>query len=256
MDRKDYWNRSYLEYWKSRVDEVAAPGDGSTIVAGDAKTVGAALYEEAFRDYLVRPGSVLDVGCAWGRMFGLFKSFGMKVAGIDISRAMIEQARADWGNSSDVLSLHECEAESICFGDGQFDNVACLAVFDATYQHLALAEFMRVLRLDGMLFLTGKNDRYAVDDTVAAQAEAGARAKQHPNFFTDTVSMLDQLRRQGHSVVATWFFERRGDFGARRFSREMPESFYEYFVVVRKSAPHGPFRPFSDATSKSFRQLP
>jgi SAM-dependent methyltransferase len=255
MQRKDYWNRSYLEYWKSRVDEVVLPAKGSAIIAGDAVTVGADLYKQAFSQFLGEPGSLLDVGCAWGRMFGLFKSFGMKVSGIDISGAMIDQARADWEGDPSVSSLQECEAEEICFSEGEFDNVACLAVFDATFQHLALAEFIRVLRLDGLLFVTGKNDNYLPDDRMAVDAEVGARLKGHPNFFTDTPGMLEQLRAHGHRIEAAWFFERRGDFGAMKIEREMPPSFYEYFVVVRKKAPHGSFQPLSAAMSKTFSRI-
>ena len=253
-NRKEYWNRSYLEYWKSRVDETIQPGRESTIIQGDAKTEDDAVYDEVFRMHPPRPGSVLDVGCAWGRMFPLFRRVGLKISGIDISKAMIDQATIDWGTDPAVESLHECEAEKICHDDGKFDNVACLAVFDATYQHLALSEFLRVLRIDGLLFLTGKHDSYPDDDVLAMQAEVGARGKNHPNYFTDTPAMISQLRAQGHEIVATYFFQRRGDFGALQFVRDMPQSFYEYFLVIRKAAPAGAFEPFSSDFSRTFRR--
>ncbi|MEO7547351.1 MAG: class I SAM-dependent methyltransferase [Ramlibacter sp.] len=253
-DRKDYWNRSYLEYWKSRVDETAAPGQESGIVAGDAKTEDDDVYETIFRRHPFQPGSVLDVGCAWGRMFPLLKKFGLKISGIDISKAMIDQAQADWGQDPQIEAMLECEAEIIAFADEKFDNVACLAVFDATFQHRALQEFLRVLRPDGFLYLTGKNDLYPADDTRAMQAEIGARGKNHPNFFTDTASMLRQLQAQGQQVVAQYYFPRRGDFGTLNVAQEMPEAFYEYFIVVQKKAAQGAFQPFSDAFSKTFKQ--
>ena len=253
-ERKEYWNRSYLEYWKSRVDEAAPGGQPSAVIAGDAATEDDAVYEAVFREHPPRAGSVLDVGCAWGRMFGVFKRMGLKITGVDISQAMIEQARVNWSGDADVVELRECEAEGIPFADGQFDNVACLAVFDATYQDQALAQYLRVLRTDGLLFLTGKNDFYPDDDTLAMQAEIGARGKGHPNYFTDTASMLAQLKAQGQAVLATYFFARRGDFGAFKFTREMPERYYEYFVVVQKKAQPQPFMPFSDSRSRTFRE--
>ena len=64
MDRKDYWDRAYLEYWKQRVDESSRAGGESTVIAGDSKTEGDEVYEMMFNRHPMRPGSVLDVGCA------------------------------------------------------------------------------------------------------------------------------------------------------------------------------------------------
>lgn len=255
MDRKDYWNRSYLDYWRERVNESSRQGGESTVLTGDAKTEDDEVYEKIFTRHPMNQGSVLDVGCAWGRMFSVFKKFGLKITGIDISKAMIEDAQKNFGNDPSVLSLHECEAEKLPFKDGEFDNVACLAVFDATYQHLALAEFLRVLRMDGFLYLTGKNDTYPKDDTLAIAAEEGARKKSHPNYFTDTVVMLQGLREQGQRIVATYFLPRRGDFGKFRYVEDIPESFYEYFIVIQKKAQASVFPQFSDSMSKTFRKL-
>ncbi|MDD5041837.1 MAG: class I SAM-dependent methyltransferase [Candidatus Peribacteraceae bacterium] len=256
MDRKQYWNRAYLEYWKRRVDESASAGRESTVVAGDVKTEGDEVYEMIFSRHPPHLGSVLDVGCAWGRMFRVFKTMDLRITGIDISKAMIDQATADWGKDPSVDGLYEGEAESMPFRENLFDNVACLAVFDALYQDRALAEFFRVLRMDGLLYLTGKNDTYPMDDDPAIRAEAGARAKHHPNYFTDTAEMLRQIREHGHMVLATYFFPRRGDFGRLHAVTGMPDAFYEYFVVIQKKAQHGLFQPFSDSASKTFLRLP
>lgn len=255
MNRKDYWNRSYLEYWKKRVAESGREGEESTVVAGDAKTEDDEVYELIFSRYPMRRGSVLDVGCAWGRMFPLFKKLGQKITGIDISKAMIEEAKQNFGRDPLVEGLTECEAESLPFADERFDNVACLAVFDATYQHRALTEFLRVLKTGGLLYLTGKNDTYCKDDEMASKAEEGARKKGHPNYFTDTRRMLHELKRAGQSVAATYFFPRRGDFGKQNYLTDMPEKFYEYFIVIEKRAPALSFQPFSDSVSKTFREL-
>ncbi len=251
-NRKEYWNRSYLEYWKKRVAESGKEGEGSMVISGDAKTEDDEVYECIFSRHPMRRGSVLDVGCAWGRMFPVFKKFGQKITGIDISAAMIEEAKKSFGNDPFVVDLRECEAESLPFADGQFDNVACLAVFDATYQNNALAEFLRVLKVGGFLYLTGKNDIYEADDTRAQSAEEGARKKGHPNYFTDTRLMLKLLTARGQDIVATYFFRRRGDFGALRSVTNIPEKFYEYFIIIQKNAPAIAFPPFSDTLSKTF----
>lgn len=139
--RKQYWNSSYMEYWKSRVEESTKPGTESAVIEGDSKTEGDEVYEMVFANTPMNPGTVLDVGCAWGRMFPVLKKLGMQISGIDISEAMINDAKQHWANDPSVDELHESPAESMPFTDGAFDNVACLAVFDATYQHEALTEF-------------------------------------------------------------------------------------------------------------------
>lgn len=253
MKRKEYWNRSYLEYWKQRVAESDPHGGESTVIAGDVKTEDDTVYEAVFAKYPLRKGKVLDVGCAWGRMFPFWKKFELCITGVDISGAMIEEARKNYGHDSAVECLLECEAEQLPFPDGAFDNVACLAVFDATYQHRALKEFLRVLHTAGLLYLTGKNDTYEKTDDKAIQAEEGARRKGHPNYFTETRHMLSFIKTQGHRLVASYFFPRRGDFGKRHFITTMPEEFYEYFVVIEKSGPVASFPPFSKSISRTFR---
>ncbi len=256
-DRKQYWNQSYLDYWKSRVDESTGSDRESGIVSGDLKTEGDEVYEDIFAKHPPHPGTILDVGCAWGRMFPVFKKLGLKITGIDISKAMIDQAKKDFGNDPAVELMLETEAESLgMFKDNQFDNVACLAVFDALYQNKALAEFLRVLKMDGYLYLTGKNDNYPDDDDPAYRAEVGARGKNHPNYFTDAPKMIEMIKEQGHTILGTYFYERRGDFGSMKAVTTMPAKFYEYFIVVQKKAPHEAFEPFSDAFSKTFKRLP
>ncbi|HCB35033.1 MAG: hypothetical protein A2W52_01065 [Candidatus Taylorbacteria bacterium RIFCSPHIGHO2_02_49_25] len=253
MNRKDYWNRSYLEYWKRRVAESGKEGETSNVISGDAKTEDDAVYEFIFEKHPMQKGSVLDVGCAWGRMFPVFKKLRQRITGVDISRAMIEEARKDFAGDTSVEGLYEAPAEELPFPDGKFDNVACLAVFDATFQDKALYEFLRVLKTNGMLYLTGKNDAYEDDDALALNAEEGARKKNHPNYFTDTKAMLRQLEKQGQKIIASYFFPRRGDFGKLNYVTDMPQKFYEYFLVVRKKASSKPFKPFSDSMSKTFR---
>lgn len=252
MDRKTYWNETYLAYWKARVAESKEAGD-SSVVSGDARTEGDEIYERIFSDHPFRPGTLLDIGCAWGRTFGIFKGAGLRISGVDISSAMIEAARKNWAGDDDIDQLEEAEAEDLPFADGSFDNVTCLGVFDATRQNESLGEMLRILRPHGLLYLTGKNHRYHDDDTLAADAEVGARKKRHPNFFTDTANMIGQLAAQGHKTVAGYYFPRRGDFATLSYLADIPSHFYEYCLVVEKGAGGHRFQPFSDDFSTTFR---
>lgn len=256
-ERKQYWNTKYLEYWRARVEE-AGSGE-SQVVAGDKKTEDDSVYARIFADNPFRPGSILDVGCAWGRMFPMYLSAGLAVSGVDISSAMVDEARRLWGNQTGIDTLDEAIAEQLPFANDTFDNLVCVATFDATEQHLALTEFFRVLKPGGMLIVTGKNAHYWPDDQAAIDAERGARAKGHPNFFTDTGNLLEQLNQQAHTLSSNYYFLRRGDFAEFVYASALPERFYEFCLIIHKSTKPvdsstagATFLPFSHAYSQTF----
>lgn len=248
--RKLYWNESYYRYWKSRVDEAGV--GSSKVIEGDASTEGDEVYRDIFSRYGFNPGRVLEVGCAWGRMFPLYLEHGLKLSAVDISTAMVEAARKAWSGREGVESISESPAESLPFDDGAFDNLSCIATFDATFQNVALTEFLRVTRPGARIYFTGKHDLYHPEDSAALDAEVGARRKNHPNFFTDTGRMLDLLREQGHRIDALLCFPRRGDFARASFVTEPPEFFYEYMVILTRGECSKPLPGFSSTHSRTF----
>lgn len=253
MDRKTYWNEAYYEYWKRRTEEGPISGP-SAIVPGDVRTQADDVYGRVFAQIPFAEGRLLDVGCAWGRLFPLYLERPVAVHGVDISSAMITAARDAWAGHDRIEYLGEAEAEALPFENGYFQNVVCIAVFDATNQSVALEEFFRVLAPRGFLYLTGKNTHYHRDDDLAISAEEGARRKGHPNFFTDYERMIAQINAAGHEVVASWRFARRGDFSTFTVAAETETLFYEWFVVVRKcdSDVCNVFQPFSSDVSRTF----
>ena len=251
--RKNYWNKEYLEYWRSRVNEA---GTGrSKVILDDPNTEDDAVYENIFDRHGFCKGNLLDVGCAWGRMFPLFIGHGLVISGVDISKAMIEVAKEEWQNNIDIKELRESSAEELPFADESFDNLACLAVLDATYQNLALTEFLRVTKPGAHIYITGKNDLYFQNDKEAYAAEVGARKKNHPNFFTDTKQLIQLLQKQGHILEQGYFFLRRGDFAAFKYQHKMPKRFYEYLLVITRSDTYEILPEISDAYSKTFKEL-
>jgi ubiquinone/menaquinone biosynthesis C-methylase UbiE len=250
--RKNYWNEQYLEYWKSRVDEA---GTGkSQIIPGDSNTEENSIYDGVFKTYGFNPGNLLEVGCAWGRMFPIYLSFGLEISAVDISKAMIDAASEAWQGKENIHQLLEAPAEELPFPEEQFDNLACLAVLDATYQNQAITEFLRVTKPGARIYFTGKNDHYYSDDHEAYNAEVGARQKKHPNFFTDTHLLIKLLEDQGHKLEQAFFFPRRGDFASFRYE-QMPERFYEYFLVLTRGETYVPLPVISDAYSKTFKEI-
>ncbi len=254
QERKNYWNEKYYEYWKSRVDEAGGEVDESAIIQGDSKTEDDSVYEEVFEAHPFLKGNLLEVGCAWGRMFRVYQQYGVEIHGVDISKAMIDAAKKIYTDDPQIKSIQESEAEKVPFDDAFFDNLSCLATFDATFQKETLREFLRVLKMGGNLYLTGKGADYPADDQQAMDAEIGARGKGHPNFFTDVPRMVDLLQKNGHRIQASYYYPRRGDFGRNHYETQIPDKFYEWFLVIQKGSDQIDFDDFADSHSNTFRQ--
>ncbi|MCX5386992.1 bifunctional 2-polyprenyl-6-hydroxyphenol methylase/3-demethylubiquinol 3-O-methyltransferase UbiG [Streptomyces sp. NBC_00083] len=111
---------------------------------------------DAFTALLPDPsGPVLDAGCAFGRDTALLAARGVAVTGIDLSEPFLARAR----ELHPGLAFRRMDVCRLDFDDASFAGVWC----QATLLHLkdehvkgALAEFRRVLRLGGALFVSFK----------------------------------------------------------------------------------------------------
>ena len=254
MDRKKYWNKTYVDYWHERVNETKVMGEKSSVISNDFKTEPDSVYRDIFEKDKFVPGSILDVGCAWGRMFNLYYGYNLDVYGVDISDVMIKECINNWQKNDNINNFKISEAEKIPFPDNHFNNIVCFATFDATYQDKALKEFFRVLKPEGNLYLTGKNSRYHGDDESAIAAEIGARKKVHPNYFTDTPNMIDQVLSHNNILINSYFFERRGDFSKFNYKSSIPKYFYEYLLIFKKKELKNNFKSFSNMFSDTYNE--
>ena len=112
-----------------------------------------------------------------------------------------------------------------------------------------------MLKIDGKLFISGKNFNYFENDEQALIAEVAARKKGHPNFFTETKSMIDQIILNNNVLIDQYFFERRGDFEKFNYKKEIPERFYEYLLIFRKRNNVFTLSPFSNKYSSTFKKI-
>ena len=252
--RESYWNESYANYWQKRVNESSEDGP-STIHEGDSKTEGDWVYKKLFQDNIFNPGSILDVGCAWGRMFEIYIKNNLEIYGADISEFMIKECKKKWKKKIITENIKETEAENLIFESNFFDNLVCFATFDATDQEKAIKEFFRVLKIDGKLFISGKNHNYFKNDEQALIAEVAARKKGHPNFFTKTKSMIDQIILNNNVLIDQYYFERRGDFEKFNYKKEIPQNFYEYLLIFRKKNNVVTLSSFSNKYSNTFKKM-
>lgn len=235
MNRKEYWNNNYVEYWKKRVQEANESKEESSVVEGDTVTDSDREYINAI-DFL-SPGinkSLLEMGCGFGRSLPFLYKITNNITAIDISEEMIKEAQKNYCTLHGVRYL-ACEAEHIPVESGSFDFIVCYAVFDALYQELALLEMNRLLETNGKVLISGKNDNYYDDDELAYVAEVNARNKNHPNYFTDINLLLSKgIEKFGFKIEKIKYFERRGDTAGNQYVLQKPEYFYEYMMVLKK----------------------
>jgi ubiquinone/menaquinone biosynthesis C-methylase UbiE len=115
------------------------------------------FFQQIFAEQEVR--SVLDCACGTGRYLLLFHSLGVKVAGSDVSEAMLVQARKNLADHRIEIPLHQADYRDLPETFGRhFDAVVCLAAIgympDETQVLRAFRSMWSVLRDGGALILT------------------------------------------------------------------------------------------------------
>ena len=257
MDRKQYWNRDYVNYWKEVTDDANEKGAITTVPkeqAGDYKVPGERMLINLFEIIKADKGEkLLDYGCGFGRFYP-YLSERSDYYGIDISQAMIEECQRCYPRAKERFLA--AEGEELPFSDDVFSKIICFGVFDACDQERALKEMIRVCKIGGEILITGKNINYYADDKQALIAEEAARKKGHPNYFTDVKEMLRQVANNVEVIEARYFLK-RGDFAQDRYVNDMPKEFYEWALVLRKIGCNSPvkFKKFSDEYSNTWKKL-
>lgn len=208
------FEEEYTKYWASAVTKSV---DG-TVIAGvnEAKYFLQGLKIE-------KQNRVLDLGCSFGRMYKALSTYSDHVCGIDPDPFAVEKARL-----LSYRGVHQGSAETTGFDKGFFDVVFCWAVFDVVDHLKGLAEINRILRTGGKLLLTGKNDNYHQNDSLAFKAEKNAFLKGFPNKFTDLRVVLNNFKTLGFQLDRLFIFPRRGDFGLLNFSEHSGDIDAEY----------------------------
>ena len=135
------------------VDRTKDPGFFTHFLdeANEAARTGKPLILEALR---VVPGqTVLDLGCGTGAdVIDIAQRVGAvgQVVGVDVSEALISEARRRWGESELPVEFRTGDAQALEFEDGTFD--ACRTermLMHVPDEQRALAEMVRVTRRGG-----------------------------------------------------------------------------------------------------------
>ncbi len=252
-NNKKYWEE-YVEYWENKVSDANSKEN-----IADKTSTDDMMAKQVGRLNISKDDVFLDYGCGSGRFYYYYcKMCGSNenYYGVDISRTALNHALSTY-KDLDESKLSEIDGVTLPFEDGTFDKICCYGVFDACNQEQTLSELIRVLKKDGLLFLTGKNDNYCDDDDEAFVAEVNARKKKHPNSFTDVIKMLEDLKDKGHEIVGEYYFERRGDVQKDKYKSEYEQDmkFYEWQIIIKKvHMDKLEFDKFSDMYSKTFKR--
>jgi ubiquinone/menaquinone biosynthesis C-methylase UbiE len=184
QDRRDRWRR----YW----DKHSASYDKQMrffdrVLFGDSRTWACSQAT----------GDTLEVAIGTGLNLPLYPA-GVRLTGIDLSPAMLEQARARAHQLGRAADLREADAHALPFPDASFDTVACtFSLCAIPGERLAITEMKRVLRPGGQLLLA---------DHVAASAWP-ARAIQR---LLETVTVPlggEHFLRRPSEIAASEGFE-------------------------------------------------
>jgi SAM-dependent methyltransferase len=111
---------------------------------------------------------VLDVGCGMGREAFALRDLGFSVAGVDLSRKVIEGARRRAAELRIELPFSHYDGEQFPFADGAFDVAILWAqTFGLLYGDAAKARFFaecaRVLAPGGLLSFSGHDREYLAE---------------------------------------------------------------------------------------------
>lgn len=107
-------------------------------------------------------GTVLELGCGYGRIAGRLAEVATRVVGIDTSPDSVDLARLLWGATS-CCEFQTMDAIDMRFVDESFDAVVCLQNGICAFrvdQVQLLAEALRVTRHGGIVLLSSYSDRF------------------------------------------------------------------------------------------------
>ena len=190
------WDRASRTYdWATRADE--------------------RRYGPAKRQVFERMrGRCLMLAARTGNDFRLFPA-GLRIVALDVSRAMLERARARAAAYAGGLALLQMDARRLAFRDACFDTIVSVCTFCSVPDPvLGLRELHRVLKPEGRLLvfehvrsrlgplammqdlLTPLSRRFGPDlnrDTLGNLSRAGFRVVREKNVYLDIVKAAEAV---------------------------------------------------------------
>jgi SAM-dependent methyltransferase len=147
-----FWNEpEHARQWSQRYRQVADSRNAHLLLRNRRSVE---LLDGAIAD-----GRVLDAGCGTGDLARSLTSRRLSCLGVDISTAMVAQARACSDRPRDHFVVGD--AERLPVGSGVFDAAVCLGVLGYTPdREPVVRELHRALREGGVAIVSNQNKRH------------------------------------------------------------------------------------------------
>lgn len=156
---------------------------------------------------VVRPGwTVLEAGCGLGHWVRFFAHRNLKPIGLDYSEPTIERLRAEFPTMTWITG----DIRAMEFADESFDMVVSWGVIEHLEEgpHKAWAEFFRVLKKGGFIFVTVPwlsparlRRGFAVDGDNLAELESGE--SQFSQYYFTEAELVASAEVAGFCVMRT-----------------------------------------------------
>lgn len=153
-------------------------------------------------------GKLLELGCGAGTLSIALSNRGFNVFGVDFSESAIEWAKDNAKQASRIIDFRVADVTDLsCFSDGSFDVLYdgnCLHCLIGDSRNVALTEWKRVLKKDGMLFISSlcaplENPEFPIefDPVTRVLIESGIPYR----FIPTTETIESELQVAGFRIV-------------------------------------------------------
>lgn len=145
---------------------------------------------------------VLDVGTGPGFFAILLCELGMQVTAVDLTPAMLEEAKKNAGSFASEIRFMEMNAEKLDFSDGSFDVIVSRNLtWNLPHPEKAYEEWTRVLKSDGLLLNFDANwYAYLFDENALASynedRENTARCGFHDANIGKNYEVMEDIARR------------------------------------------------------------
>ena len=152
----------------------------------------------------IRLGQVLELGCGTGDLSPFLMERASGYTGVDISEAMIERARANYGRQIGTgrarFEVGDCER--LQFGDASFEMVVAVALIEYLPDpSKALDEMRRVLKPGGRLAISTWQVAQT-DELRPVLKELGLPSTRAPGWITEPGALEALITRNGFTGVS------------------------------------------------------
>ena len=148
-----------------------------------------------FTSKLKQGGHILDAGCGTGRFVPYFVKNGFTVTGVDSSSSMIELA----SKNNPMAEFKVMDIRHLDFVSNYFDgvwNIATLLHLDESGVKLALQEFKRVLKVNGILYIATRTK----DKSISIIEESTEGGKMVVNYYSPD-KLRELLANSGFEII-------------------------------------------------------